>query len=176
MMFQETQSASRRAADRAIAAVLMIALLTAGCASGPPVGKGAPAFKAVDLQGNALTQKTLENKVTLLYFWATWCAPCAVSGPSIEKLQQRYAGAADVAIVGVHYNPSTLVPSYVAEHHYTFTVIPDGSSVAKAFQISKIPSFVLMDRSGTVILNQVGFAAEDEEKFAALIDRERAVN
>lgn len=158
------------------AAAIAIMLLMAACASGPPVGKDAPSFKAQDLQGNSISQESLLNTVTLLYFWATWCAPCAVSGPSIEKLQQRYAGRADVKIVGVHYNTSTLVAPYVKEHNYTFTVIPDGSAIAKAFHISKIPSFVLLDRSGTVVLNQVGFAPEDEEKFIALIEKQRALN
>lgn len=156
------------------AAVLALALIMAGCASGPPVGMETPSFKATDLQGNTVSQKTVQNKVTLLYFWATWCAPCSVSGPAVEKLQRRYAGRSDVAILGVHYNSSTLVPAYVKERGYTFTVIPDGSSVAKAFSISKIPSFVLLDRTGMVVLNQVGFGPEDEEKFMALIDKQLA--
>jgi thiol-disulfide isomerase/thioredoxin len=161
----------RKKAVSTLVSVTLMAALTAGCASGPPVGEGAPSFKAVDLQGNTISQKTIQNKVTLLYFWATWCAPCAVSGPSIEKLQRRYAGNNGVHIVGVHYNQSTLVTPYVEEHNYTFAIIPDGSSVAKAFHISKIPSFVLLDKTGTVILNQVGFAPEDEEKFSALIEK-----
>lgn len=154
------------------ATVLLLVVLLSACSSGPPVGKQTPSFKATDLVGNTVSSKTTRDTVTLLYFWATWCPPCATSGPAVEQLQKKYADNGGVKIIGVHYNTSALVTDYVREHGYTFTIIPDGSRMAKEFHVTKIPSFILIDREGTVVLNQVGFAPEDVEKFAALIDRQ----
>ena len=41
-----------------------------------------------------------KNKVVVLDFWATWCAPCINTFPDLRKLQERYAGY-PVVILGV---------------------------------------------------------------------------
>jgi thioredoxin len=38
-------------------------------------------------------------------FWATWCGPCRLVAPEMEKLAEKYAGAVDVVKVDVDANP-----------------------------------------------------------------------
>jgi thioredoxin len=38
-------------------------------------------------------------------FWATWCGPCKMVAPEMEKLAEKYAGAVDVVKVDVDANP-----------------------------------------------------------------------
>ena len=42
-----------------------------------------------------------EKKVALVDFWATWCGPCRMVGPVIEKLGDEYAGRANIGKVDV---------------------------------------------------------------------------
>jgi thioredoxin len=53
-------------------------------------------------------QVVLQNdKPTVVDFWATWCGPCRLVAPEIDKLAAKYAGSVDVVKVDVDANPET---------------------------------------------------------------------
>ncbi len=45
------------------------------------------------------------DKPVVVDFWATWCAPCRLVAPEIDKLADKYAGAVDVVKLDVDANP-----------------------------------------------------------------------
>src|SRR5256884_6388653 len=54
------------------------------------VGSAAPAFHATDLRtGRPTTLADYRGKVVLLNVWATWCQPCRVEMPSMERIYRR---------------------------------------------------------------------------------------
>ncbi len=51
-------------------------------------------------------QEVLNNeRPVVVDFWATWCGPCRMVAPEMEKLAHKYAGAVDVVKVDVDANP-----------------------------------------------------------------------
>jgi thioredoxin 1 len=45
------------------------------------------------------------EKPTVVDFWATWCGPCKMVAPEMEKLATKYDGSVDVVKVDVDANP-----------------------------------------------------------------------
>ena len=66
-------------------------------------------------------------------FWAPWCGPCKLLGPTIEELATAYSGKARVGKVN----------------------IDDNQQVASEFGISSIPT-VMIFKGGKVVDNFVG--------------------
>jgi thioredoxin 1 len=51
-------------------------------------------------------QEVLHNdKPVVVDFWATWCGPCKLVAPEMEKIAAKYEGAIDVVKVDVDANP-----------------------------------------------------------------------
>ena len=60
-----------------------------------------------------VTDRTFEAEVlkndrpTVVDFWASWCGPCRLVAPEVEKLAQIYDGVLDVRKMDVDANPLT---------------------------------------------------------------------
>ncbi len=53
-------------------------------------GQQAPAFVATTLDGKSFDLSALKDKVVVLHFWATWCAPCREEMPALEAVWRKY--------------------------------------------------------------------------------------
>jgi thioredoxin 1 len=45
------------------------------------------------------------DKPVVVDFWATWCGPCKMVAPEMEKIAAKYEGSVDVVKVDVDANP-----------------------------------------------------------------------
>ena len=73
-------------------------------------------------------------------FWASWCPPCMVIAPIIEKLAKQYAGKIVFAKVNVDQNPKTAL-AYRVTSIPTLIVIKNGVEVDRI--IGAVPEEVI---------------------------------
>src|SRR5437867_8878437 len=72
-----------------------------GAASAPPrIDRPAPDFALSDLRGILVESAYGSRPVTVVHFWATWCVPCMLDIPELNRLAATYepAGAAVYAV------------------------------------------------------------------------------
>jgi thiol-disulfide isomerase/thioredoxin len=138
------------------------------------VGSKAPPIEGVTLDGRK-TPKTLadyKDKVVLLNVWATWCEPCRVEMPSIEKLHDEFAskGLAVVAISVDDPGAEQRILDFVKEYKLTFEVLHDPRQVTtRNYQITGYPETFIIARDGTIRRKLIGAADWSSDANRALI-------
>jgi len=103
------------------------------------------------LDGRSFSLRSLEGKVVVLDFWASWCIPCRTSFPFFDSLQRRY-GPGGLSVVGLSLEEDAeAVAAFLDEVPADFTIARDPTGRAgEAFDVVAMPTTFLLDRSGRV--------------------------
>lgn len=144
--------------------LLISGLLASGCASSPlstsisdetltsgaQIGKPAPDFALLDLNGQPVSLNSL-GKPVLVNFWATWCPPCRYEMPFIQEIHEEWANKGLVVLaINVGENPST-VSDFVQDNNYSFPVLLDTDQrVALEYGIRTFPTTIFIDKDGII--------------------------
>lgn len=145
-------------------------------AQGMSIGANAPDF-SLELQSNAkpsgdfVKLSDYKGKALFLHFWATWCPPCKVELPHMEKLSQKIqAKGSDSKIVFLAIcisDSQKSFSSFMEKNKYTFTGGLDASgAIARKYGIQGIPTSILISPEGKILKINVGMMSEKQlEKF-----------
>ena len=87
----------------------------------------------------------------MVNFWATWCGPCRVEMPHLNRLYEKYRGAGFV-LFGVNVDDDVRNAAALAQKMgLKFPILADAEKrVSKQYDLSAMPSTVLIDRDGRV--------------------------
>ena len=137
------------------------------------IGQSAPSFKLSDLDGNEISLEKYKGKIVLLDFWATWCAPCRMTMPVIEKLSKEYQD--DMIVLAVNmYEPKDVVEKYAFEQAIRTQILLDEEGVVSAtYGAYAIPMNFLIDRYGIVRHIQTGYGSNMASQMRAQIEQLR---
>jgi peroxiredoxin len=138
------------------------------------VGSTAPDFEAVQLPTGRPTRiEDYRGKVVLLNIWATWCPPCKVEMPSMERLHRKLAGTEfRLVAVSVDEEDSTAVNRFVKEMGLTFEILHNrDGSIRRIYQTTGVPESFVIDRDGVIVKKVIGAADWDAPVNETLIRR-----
>ena len=131
-----------------------------------------PAFELSDLQGKTWKLTQLEGKAVLINLWATWCGPCRVELPHVQRLFEQTKARADLQVITFNLDTELeLVQPFLKEHGYTFPVLLANDLVTRMFDGYGIPQNWIVDPKGRWIATQVGFDASEKNWAEAIIQR-----
>jgi len=104
-----------------------------------------------------LPEESMRGKVVLLDFWASWCGPCRAGLPNVRHLQSVY-GDDDFMVISVSEDDDQAAwRAFVADHQMNWTQRYDAdSSLQRRFQVSGLPTFILLDRDGREVQRYIG--------------------
>ncbi len=120
--------------------------------------EAAPGFTTVDANGNAVTLEDYGGKVVLLNFWATWCPPCRLEMPDMERLYQEFRGQG-LEVVAVNFmETAAQVNAFAEEQKLTYPMLMDPrSEIAGQYGVMRLPETVLIGREGEVLGKSIGY-------------------
>ncbi len=125
--------------------------------------------KARDFQLESLSTSTqrpvslnqLNGKVVLLDFWATWCEPCRVELPELDRLQKKYAREKFVVLAVNVDNQAETARAFLAKYNIRLLALWDrNKTVVSTYDVQRMPSCYLIDANGKVRFIHYGFAED----------------
>ena len=146
-----------------LAATLLLALPASG--AGPASGP-APQFTLDARGGSKISLTQYKGQVVMLNFWASWCGPCRQEMPLLENIYKKY-NKMGFTLIGVNVEPdSKAAEGFLKATPVSFPVIYDkDSTVSKAYDVSGMPSTVIIDRKGNIRVLHRGYKPGDENEY-----------
>ena len=131
-----------------------------------------PALKLETLEGKSLDLKDESGKIVLVQFWATYCTPCRVEMPSMNKLIKKLeADKVPFKILAVNMGETKAeVQKFVDEVKPEFTILMDskGENV-QAWNVFAAPSNFVIDTKGKIRYTLYGGVEWDSEEITKVI-------
>ncbi|MFD0833899.1 TlpA family protein disulfide reductase [Mucilaginibacter boryungensis] len=160
--------------------IIALALLSTGVKAQVPdattltkLGDMAPEFSFNINKDKTADLKDYHGKIILLNFWATWCPPCRAELPRVQKeIWEKYKDNPKFAMFAFAREEGwEKVLPFKEQNKYTFALLPDlNRSIFKLYATQSIPRNVLIDETGHIIYQSIGYSPQEFEKLLALLD------
>lgn len=124
----------------------------------PQVGFQAPHFTLTGLDNQAYKVAGKRDKPVILNFWASWCGPCRMEAPDLQKVYEKYGQQVDLYAVNVTSNDSPEAASaFVQSFKLSFPIPMDvDGSIANRYQVQAFPTTYLIDKQGVIQKKIIG--------------------
>lgn len=137
-------------------------------------GKPAPNIELKNTEGNVVSLESLEGKVVLVDFWASWCKPCRRENPNVKRVYNRFKDQG-FEIYGVSLDKKRdKWLQAIEQDGLPWVHVSDlkgwQSAAADLYQVRSIPYTVLVDKEGKII--ETGLRGKKlEEKLAEIFPK-----
>ena len=110
---------------------------------------------AVNLHNEKFEVKKYSERIILIDFWATWCAPCIAANPYIEKIKAKYQGKVKVIKISiddnlVHWERFVRDKDGNLDDNYILTKESFESEIKK-FNLVSVPRYWIVSNEGKII-------------------------
>lgn len=124
-----------------------------------------PAGMVQDLKGNTVILKDVfqQDKITILSFWATWCAPCKKELDAYTGLYEQWKEKYPVEIVAISIDNKRAFPQIAPmakSKNWPFPIYWDHKGkMQESFGFYAIPQTYLINQSGKIVAEHAGFTS-----------------
>ena len=129
-------------------------------------GEQAADFTLRSVDGTSVSLSDYRGKVVLVNFWATWCQPCQVEMPQLQKMYGELGpqGFVVLSVSADDARSSSQVKPLIKRGGYTFPVLLDTeTTVVSQYNPNKVlPYSVLVDREGRILEIFQGYKPGEE--------------
>ena len=123
-------------------------------------------LKTMDGKVVDLKDQVKSGKVTIIVFWATWCAPCKKELENLDELYEEWMEDYDVEIIAISIDNARNAPKvkpFVNGKGWEFLVLIDENSDTKPiFNYPTVPFSAIIDQNKKIVYTHNGYVEGDE--------------
>jgi peroxiredoxin len=151
--------------------LIFIAIATTTAQTDPTtltkIGDKAPVFSCKTIDGKTVDISKLQGKIVMINFFATWCGPCNMELPILQKnIWDKYKDNRNfvLVILGREHNEKQLI-AFANKKKYSLPFAPDPKrEIFDLYAIKFIPRNIIIDKDGRIVYQTTG-TAQDEFKI-----------
>ncbi len=139
----------------------------------------APNFTLKDLGGNDVSLVDFKGKIVIIDFWATWCGPCRMSFPGMQKSIEKLGDGDNVKFLFVNSwerveDKKENARKFIEDNNYPFQVLMDeDNKVIESYKVGGIPTKFIVGPDGNIRFKSIGFAGSTDAivaEISAMVD------
>jgi thiol-disulfide isomerase/thioredoxin len=120
------------------------------------------------LDGEVVAFSRFSDKVLVLNFWATWCAPCIAEMPSLARLREKTAGL-PVHVACITREDREVVRTFLERRELNTPIYLLRGEAPACFDSRAVPATYIISRGGLIAFRHIGAAAWDAESVVAFV-------
>jgi len=131
-------------------------------------GQKLPSIDVKNLDGETVDISTYSEtgQITIISFWATWCAPCKKELNNIAEVYEEWVEDYNVKLVAISVDDSrnaSKVKTYINGQSWEYDVLLDSNSdLKRALNFPTVPFTLLLDKDGKIVYRHSGYVEGDE--------------
>jgi cytochrome c biogenesis protein CcmG/thiol:disulfide interchange protein DsbE len=121
------------------------------------LGEPAPDFTLETFDGRTLDTETMQGRVVVVNFWASWCVTCIDEAEELEQAYQMYKDQG-VEFIGVDLSDTeSKALAYLDKYGITYPNGPDlGQRIYQAYHVRGVPETYVLAPDGTLAQVRIG--------------------
>ena len=110
------------------------------------------------LSGEDYTLSQTRGKMTIINFWASWCASCKMEAPHLQDLYEAYSDRVEIVAVNITSKDTKEdAATFVEQYALTFPVLLDKTGeISTMYGAFAIPTTVFLNEKGEIIHEYAG--------------------
>ncbi len=137
--------------------------------------KTVPSVQIKTIQGAAFDTRSLATpgQITVVSFWATWCAPCKKELDAIRDYYPEWQEKYKMRLVAISIDDARTaakIPAMVEEKGWEYDVLTDtNKAFHQAVNATSVPHMLIIDQAGNIVYEHPGYNPGDEVELEKLL-------
>tara|TARA_R110002049_G_C9050947_1_gene553521 strand:+ start:212 stop:1099 length:888 start_codon:yes stop_codon:yes gene_type:complete len=122
-------------------------------------GKEFPELTINSISGRTISSKDFKDKIVIINWWSTGCAPCVKEIPELNKIVEKYKSQEDILFLAITNDKREKVLPFLEKHRFKYNQGFGNDDLNKIFK-DFLPQNVIINRKGITKFFLVGYTEQ----------------